>query len=115
MYTCTHDQVYCKKLKCRNCRDQPKYNQRVKAAGIDGKVAYKCASNYCDGSNCDWLGWYINWHIVGLIAIGSDCILIGINSGFDDGFFLTDSTWPCWAIDLSKVFDSSAERLLQLL
>jgi hypothetical protein len=87
MYTCTHDQVYCKKLKCRNCRDQPKYNQRVKAAGIDGEVAYKCASDYCDGSNCDWLRLYIDWHIVGSILISLDSISILINGGFDDNQF----------------------------
>jgi hypothetical protein len=50
-------------------------------------VAYKHTSNYLGGSNCDFLGSYINWHIVGLIAIGLDHILIGINGGFDGGLF----------------------------
>jgi hypothetical protein len=27
---------------------------------------------------------------------------------------LIDSTWPCWAVDLSKAFDSSDEKLLWL-
>jgi hypothetical protein len=49
-------------------------------------VAYKCASNYCDGSNCDWLGVYIDWHMTA-IAIGSDCILLDIDSGFGGGLF----------------------------
>jgi hypothetical protein len=49
-------------------------------------VAYKRASDYCDGSNCDWLGLHIDWHIVGLIAISSDCISIDIDGRFDDGF-----------------------------
>ncbi len=64
-----------------DCRGQPKYNQRVKAAGEDGKVVYICAFDYPDGSNCNRLGLYIDWHIVGLIGIGLDPILIGINGG----------------------------------
>jgi hypothetical protein len=28
--------------------------------------------------------------------------------------YLINSTWPCWAIDLSKAFDSSDKRLLRL-
>ncbi len=27
---------------------------------------------------------------------------------------LIDSTWPCWAIGLSKAFDSSDKRVLRL-
>jgi hypothetical protein len=50
-------------------------------------VAYKCASNHRDGSDCNQLGLYIDWDIVGLIAIGSDRILIGINVGFNGGLF----------------------------
>jgi hypothetical protein len=74
-------------------------------------VAYKRASNYCDGSNCNQLGLYIDWHIIGLITISSNQISIGIDGGFDDRLFLSDSPWLCWAIDLSKAFDSSDERL----
>ncbi len=51
--------------------------------------------------------------VMAAIAIGLDHVLIGIDGGFDDGSFFIDSTWPCWAIDLSKAFDSSAERLLK--
>jgi hypothetical protein len=56
------------------------------AVSIDGKVAYKCASNYCDGSNCNLLGLYIDWHIFELIAISSDPISMGIDDGFNSGF-----------------------------
>jgi hypothetical protein len=49
-------------------------------------VAYKCASNYRDGGNCNWLGLYIHWHIAKSIAISSDCILMGIDGGFIGGF-----------------------------
>jgi hypothetical protein len=31
----------------------------------DGKVAYKRASNYRNGSDCNWLGSYIDWLIGG--------------------------------------------------
>jgi hypothetical protein len=58
----------------------------VKAASIDGKVAYKGASNYRDGGNYDQLGLYIDWHIFKLIAISSVSIMMGINCGFDGGF-----------------------------
>jgi hypothetical protein len=44
------------------------------------------ASDYHDGRNCNQLGLYINWHIVGLIAISSDHISIGIDGGFEGGF-----------------------------
>jgi hypothetical protein len=60
--------------------------------------------------------WPINVQptiVMAAIAIGLDHVLIGIDGGFDDGSFFIDSTWPCWAIDLSKAFDSSAERLLK--
>jgi hypothetical protein len=49
-------------------------------------VAYKRTFKYPDDSNCNRLGLYINWHIVGSIAIGSDCTSIGIDGGFDYGF-----------------------------
>jgi hypothetical protein len=78
-------------------------------------VANKCASDYCDGSNCNRLGLFVDWHIVGLIAISSDRILMGIDGEFDNGSFLIDSTWSCWAFNLSNTFDSSAKRLYQLL
>jgi hypothetical protein len=37
---------------------------------------------------------------------------MGVDGGFNDGSFLIDSTWFCWAIDLSNAFNSSAKRLL---
>jgi hypothetical protein len=49
-------------------------------------VACKCASNYCDGGDCNWLGLYINWQIAA-IAIGSDHILLDIDGGFKSGWF----------------------------
>jgi hypothetical protein len=49
-------------------------------------VAYKRASNYCDGSDCNQLGSYINWHMAA-IAIGLDPILLDIDGGFDSGLF----------------------------
>jgi hypothetical protein len=82
--------------------------------------------------------------VMASIAIGLDCISIGIvveliaisldrasmvGGGFDGGFnggplvgLLVDltggstvrSTWLCWAIDLSEEFNSSDERLLWL-
>jgi hypothetical protein len=49
-------------------------------------VAYKCASNYRDGSNCNRLELNIDWHIVGSIAIGLDHTSIGIDGGFNGVF-----------------------------
>jgi hypothetical protein len=65
-------------------------------------MAYKHASNYCDGGNWDWFGSYIDWHsrqidcdqlrlcineyIVESIVISSDCISMGIDGGFNGGF-----------------------------
>jgi hypothetical protein len=49
-------------------------------------VAYKCASKYPDGGDCNRLGAYIDWHMAA-IGIGSDCILLDINGGFDGGLF----------------------------
>jgi hypothetical protein len=62
-----------------NCRDQPKYNQRVKAASVDGKGAYKCLDAR-DGSDCNQLRLYIDEYIAESIAISLDCISIGISS-----------------------------------
>ncbi len=62
------------------------------------------------------LDW-ISIGIISSIAIGLDWILIGVNGGFDAGFdggSSINSTWPCWAINLSKAFNSSDKRLLQL-
>jgi hypothetical protein len=75
--------------------------------------------------------------IVKSIAISSDHVSKnvdgGLDGGFDSGFkggfynrfdggfnggltvgFTVGSTWLCWAIDLSKAFNSSDERLLRL-
>jgi hypothetical protein len=52
--------------------------------------------------------------IVELIAISLDCVSMDVDGGFDSGFD-GGSTWLCWAIHLSKAFDSSDERLLRLL
>ncbi len=49
-------------------------------------MAYKRASNYCDGGSRNWLGLYINWRIVKSIAINSDHISIGVDGGFDGRF-----------------------------
>ncbi len=49
-------------------------------------MAYKRASNSCDGGNCNQLGSYIDWHVVKSIAISSDPKLMGIDGGFDGGF-----------------------------
>jgi hypothetical protein len=48
-------------------------------------VAYK-RLDARDGGNCNWLGSYIDWPIVKSIGISSDCILMGINGGFDGRF-----------------------------
>ncbi len=56
-----------------------------------------------DGSNCDQLGSYIDWHccqidcnqlglcvneyIVKLIAISSDCVSMDVDGGFDSGYY----------------------------
>jgi hypothetical protein len=63
----------------------------------------------------------IDEYIVELIAISSDHVLMDVDSGFDGGFKMglavgltVDSTWLCWAINLSKAFDSSAKRILRL-
>ncbi len=79
------------------------------------QVAYKCLDGR-DSGDCNWLGSYIDEYIVESIAISSDCISMGINGGFNGGFDggSFNFTWPCWAIDLSKAFDSSDERLLRL-
>jgi hypothetical protein len=37
----------------------------------------------------------------------------GLYSWFD-GWLMVGSTWLCWAINLSKAFDSSDERLNEL-
>ncbi len=64
---------------------------------------------------------YISIGIDSLITIGLDCISIGVDGGFDGGLMVGSmvgysihSTWPCWTVDLSKVFDSSDERFLWL-
>jgi hypothetical protein len=65
-------------------------------------VAYKHASNYCDGGNCDWFRLYFDWHchqidcnqlglcideyIAKLFVISLNRISRGINGGFDSGF-----------------------------
>jgi hypothetical protein len=49
-------------------------------------VAYKHASNYCDGGDCNRLGLYIDWHMAA-VAIGLDHILLDIDGGFDGGLF----------------------------
>jgi hypothetical protein len=64
-------------------------------------VAYKCLDAR-DGSNCDQLRLYINWHhcqinpnqlglcvdeyIVKSIAISSDSVSMDVDGGFDSGF-----------------------------
>jgi hypothetical protein len=68
---------------------------------MHGKVAHK-RLDARDGSNCDQLGLYINWHhcqinrhqlglcvdeyIVKSIAISLDCVSMHVDSGFDGGF-----------------------------
>jgi hypothetical protein len=49
-------------------------------------VAYKRASNYCDGGNYNQLALYINWHMAA-IAIGLDPISLDIDGGFYGGSF----------------------------
>ncbi len=39
--------------------------------------------------------------------------MVGLTAGSTVGL-MVGSTWLCWAIDLSKAFDSSEERLLLL-
>jgi hypothetical protein len=75
-------------------------------------VAYKCLDAR-DGSNCNKLGSYIDWHccqincnqlgscineyIIELIAISSDCALMDVDGGFDgvfDGWF--DDRFNVW-------------------
>jgi hypothetical protein len=96
-------------------------------------VAYK-RLDAGDGGNCDQLGLYIKRHCYQLIAISLDCVSMSILSnrlqsaqimyrwmstvvstvGSTMGLTVgstVGSTWLCWAIDLSKAFDSSDERL----
>ncbi len=70
-------------------------------ASLDGGVAYKCL-DACDGSNCNQLGSYINWHhcqidcnqlglcideyIFKLIAISLDRVWMDVDGGFDGLF-----------------------------
>ena len=59
--------------------------------------------------------------VIKLIVISSDCVsmmstmvsTVGLMVGLTVGLTV-DSTWLCWAIDLSNAFDSSAKRLLWL-
>jgi hypothetical protein len=68
---------------------------------MNGKVAYKHLDAR-DGSNCDQLGLYIDWHhcqidpnqlvlgvdeyIVKWIAISLDCVSIDVDGGFNGEF-----------------------------
>ncbi len=72
MHTRMRNQVYCKNQNFCDCCDQPNYDQRIKAASVDGEVANKITFNYPDGSDCNRLGSYIDWHTVSLIAVNSD-------------------------------------------
>ncbi len=49
-------------------------------------MAYKLASNYCDGGDCNRLRTYIDWHMAA-IAIGLDCTSFDIDGGFNGGLF----------------------------
>ncbi len=46
------------------------------------------------------------WMSTVVLTVG---LMVGLTVGST-----VDSTWLCWAIDLSKVFGSSAKRLLRL-
>jgi hypothetical protein len=63
--------------------------------------------------------------VIESITISSDCVSMSISSNQLQSaqivyqWMLTvgltvDSTWLCWAINLSKAFNSSYKRLLQL-
>ncbi len=84
-------------------------------------MAYKCASNYQYGGDCIGL----DDKLIGILLnqLQSAWIVhqwvstVGSTVGSMLGLMvdhLINSTWSCWAIDLSKAFDSSDERLLWL-
>jgi hypothetical protein len=50
------------------------------------------------------------WALAVVLTVGS---IVGLTVGLTVGR-LINYTWPCWAINLSKAFDSPDERLLLL-
>jgi hypothetical protein len=139
MRTCTRDQVYRENSITIAVIDQSAIRglKRSLLAGLDGGVAYKCLDLHDGGDlqsarivyrfalSSDWL-WsariVYRWMLTVVLAVGSTVGLtvdstvsstvgsmVGLMVGLTVG-----STWLCWAINLSKVFDSSDERLNKL-